>query len=165
MSCTKVSIPVGWFFCYEPERAKKPSLSLLLLKLRLFSNFFCRDDLCFSFQYIDFCTWTPNGQIHHTEFDQTWKSVGRKKIEIWNNWLARPHFHPTHPTMTLPAMKPTDYCFQKIMKIRLGIDPVATSLDNLDHPKIHDAQFFSDTSPTFFVCLNRKTQTLSELNS
>jgi hypothetical protein len=45
------------------------------------------------------------------------------------------------------------------MKIRLGIDAVATSVDNLDHPKIHDAQFLSDESPTFFVCLDRKAQT------
>ena len=79
MSYTRVSIPVGWFSGYEPERAKKPSFSLLLLKLRLLSSFFCHDALCFSFEYINFCTWTPYGQIHHTEFDQTWKSVGMKK--------------------------------------------------------------------------------------
>lgn len=41
------------------------------------------------------------------------------------------------------AKKFSDYFCQKITKIRAGIDAVAMSVDNLDHPNLHDAPFLS----------------------
>jgi hypothetical protein len=50
---------------------------------------------------------------------------------------------PSHSSDHDLAMKLSDFFCHKIMKIRLGIDAAALSVDNLDHSFLKDAQFLS----------------------